>query len=680
MQFLESLLPAHFTRLNRIIFFLSLLFSFLSLIALLNISPNDEDASRKLLATLAEEEQFVTRKFSNSLSFNEINRGENLYNGDTIVTGANSKAKIVFLKSKNILNIPQKGLVKIEEGESGENIEIQKGLAEFVIQKDQKLNIIQGNEKLVITSTSGTNGSGKLFYKNDKLIVQVDKGQININDSKGNAQNIKEAESASVSVVEKVITKIVTSMLVSPKSEDNVDIWEGINLAWGFNGPIEVKLSKSPNFSDDIQKVTASTSPYKWNLPLTTGRYFLKVRAVDPKAKEEEVITLNMVSTNSISTYNPPTESLITLSPGSDLKLSWNQVPTEKYRVNVELSSGKKDSFITTQNEFLINNVKDSKITWNVEPLLKSGVYLDSNIQNIVNIKFEGQNKIQSPIEGQNFRFGKDKINFAWSSLPKENLEIKIANSEGAVLMEKTIQGQKLELVPKMPGKYTMELTSKDYPGVTPAIVNFNVQASAATWVSKEKIVLESIDPDNQIVDLKFDTLTKNLNELGLDVYSDELLKNKIRSDVISSKTIKFPIKNFGTYCVRIRGQENNPIWIPSESKCIVYIQQALFDIIQVPKNLIMKFVDVNGVASYSFEVPPVKRADIYEVQVFKDVAGKNLVYTDRSQTTVFKWPSRKAGIYFYRYRVFDSKKRSSEYSGTAKLVFPISPLSDWQE
>ena len=680
MQFLESLLPAHFTRLNRIIFFLSILFSLLSFVALLNISPNDEDATRTLLATLAEEEQFVTRKFSNSLSFNEVSKGENLYNGDTIVTGENSKAKIVFLKSKNILNIPQKGLVKIEEGESGENVEIQKGLAEFIIQKDQKLNIIQGTERLVITSTSNSDGKGKLFYEKNKLIVQVDSGQVNISDSKGNAQKINEAETASVSLADKVVTKIVTAMLTSPMNEDKIDVWEGINLVWGFKGPIEVNLSKSQDFSQELIKITAPTSPHQWDPTLTPGKYFLKVRAVDPRAKEEQPIALNIVSAHSISTFTPAHEAEVTLTPGSELKLTWNQVPTEKYKVIVEDQSGKKTDHTISSNEFIIDNVKDSKITWSVAPLLKSGEYLENNIKNVVNIKFEGQNKIQSPTPNQNYKFGKDKVNFAWTSLPKENVTLKIIDSEGTVVLDKTFQGQKTELSPKAPGQYKMELTSKDYPGVTPATVNFNVQAPAAIWTSKEKVEIESIDEENKTVDLKFETQSKSLTDLELDVFSDELLKNKIRTEKISSKTIKFSVKNFGNYCVRVRGQENNPIWIPSESKCIVYLQQTPFDIIQVPKNLIMKHVDVNGVDSYSFEVPAVKRADIYEVQVFKDLAGKNLVYTDRSPSTVFKWPSKKAGVYFYRYRVFDSKKRTSEYSGTAKLVFPISPLSDWQE
>ena len=45
MQFLVNILPAHFTRRARIIFFLALLFSFASLIALLKVQPKDEDQS-----------------------------------------------------------------------------------------------------------------------------------------------------------------------------------------------------------------------------------------------------------------------------------------------------------------------------------------------------------------------------------------------------------------------------------------------------------------------------------------------------------------------------------------------------------------------------------------------------------------------------------------------------------
>ncbi|MBY0416338.1 MAG: hypothetical protein K2Q18_19340, partial [Bdellovibrionales bacterium] len=221
---MKTILPTHFTRINRIIFFLSLLFSALAFVALLNVSPTDDNQSRKLLATLAEEEQYVTRKFSDSLSFSEVNRGDKLYNGDQIFTGDNSRAKIIFLKSKNVLNIPPRGLVKIEEGESGENVEIQKGLAEFVIQKDQVLNIVKGEEKVVLTSTGSGDNIGKIFYKKDKLIVQVNKGAVDLQNKEGKKESVKKDEVVSVSAVEKVITKIVSTMTSSPLPDQKVDI------------------------------------------------------------------------------------------------------------------------------------------------------------------------------------------------------------------------------------------------------------------------------------------------------------------------------------------------------------------------------------------------------------------------------------------------------------------------
>jgi hypothetical protein len=678
MQFLETLLPAHFTRLNRNIFFLSLLFSLLSLVALLNVAPKDENTARKLLATLVDEEQFVTRKFSNSLSFNEISKGEKLFNGDTIVTGDKSRAQIVFLKSKNVLNIPQKGLVKIEEGESGENIEIQKGLAEFIIQKDQKLNIIQGKETLVLTSNSTSNGTGKLFYNNNKLIVKVDSGQVSINDSKGVVQNIKKDETVSITP-EKVVTKIVTSMLTSPVDNQKIDIWEGINLVWGYNGAIEVSLSKDREFKQSVLKITAQNSPFNWNPSLGVGRYYLKVRAVNPKAREEEIIALNMESSKIIGNYTPEDGSTQNLKRGEALRFSWSQLPVEKYRIDIEDSKGQASNYVTTKPEFALNDIKDTKLTWRVSPMLKSGSFLESTDKKTVNITYLGENKIIKPNPGQNFIYGKDKIQFAWTSLPKEKLHIKIMGSDSKVLLDKDVQANQIEFGANNPGSFVFELTSNDYPSIPPAKVNFSVQSVAAEWLSKEKVLLTSIDPEEKKVEMKF-TTKASLPELELSIYSDEALKNKLRSGKVLSNTITYPVKDFGTYCLVIQAAEANSPWLPSSSKCIIYSSKRAFEMVATPKNLVMKFVELNGVASYSFEVPSVQRAEGYEVQVFKDQQAKSMVYTEKANTNTFKWPSKKAGIYFYRYRAFDSKQRVSEYSDVAKLVFPISPLSDWQE
>lgn len=163
MQKLDKNLSPHFKRRNRVVFLLALLFSAAALFALWKLQPKDDDQSRVMLATLVDQKQYVTRKFSNSLSFIEISKGEKLFNGDQIFTGDNSTAKVVFMKSGNILNIPERGLVKIEEGLYGENVDIQKGLAEFVIQKGQSMNITQGTETITLKTGENEQGSGKIF-------------------------------------------------------------------------------------------------------------------------------------------------------------------------------------------------------------------------------------------------------------------------------------------------------------------------------------------------------------------------------------------------------------------------------------------------------------------------------------------------------------------------------------
>lgn len=678
MRLIETLLPTHFTRVNRIIFFLSLLFSVTALIALLNVSPKEENQSRMLLATLVGQEKYVTRKFSNSLSFNEINKGEKLFNGDQIFTGENSRAKIVFFKSKNVLNIPPRGLVKIEEGKSGINIEIQKGLAEFIIQKDQTLNIIKGTETVVLTSTAAGNGTGKVYYNNNKLILQVESGQVNVQDSKGKQQNIKKDET--VSLDDNNIVKIVTAMMTSPASGDKIDIWQGMDIAWKNKGPVEVTLSKKSDFSDITAKITATSSPFHWNPPMEVGKYYFKMKSTMAKAKEEPIVELEMYSRYSITEFTPANDSTVNLKRGESLRLSWNAVPADNYKVTLYNADSTKNSFTTTKNELILAENKASLIQWSVAPFLKSGVLLQDSAKKSVKVTYDGENKILTPTDGQKFYFLKDKIFLSWASTPQEKMHLKIVDSKQQIILEKDTQANQLEFTPRSADHYFVELTSKDYPNIAPGTTKFTVEAIVAEWLSKEAVKITSVDPVEQKVEMKFEAINKNLKELELIVYNDEGLKNKLIAGRVLSKTISYPVKNFGTYCLQIRAFDKKSAWLPSAAKCITYSAKTAFDKMSTPKNIVMKYIELNGVGSYSMEVPVMPRAELYEIQVFKDMEGKNLVFTERSKTTVIKWPTKKTGVYFYRYKGFDNKQRSSEYSGMAKLVFPISPLTDWKE
>ena len=678
MRFIDSLLPAHFTRMNRIIFFLAILLSIVSLIALLKIAPTDEAQSRKMLATLVGVEQYVTRKFSNSLSFNQIGKGEKLFNGDSIFTGEKSSAKIIFTQSGNVLNIPPQGLVKIEEGSGGENVEIQKGLAEFVIQKDQTLNIVKGAETLTLTPKTNENGSGKIYFNNDKIILQVDSGQIKLASTKGPSQEIKKNETASVT--EGDVVKVETVMLVSPAWNARVDVWKGIDLAWNNKGPIEVTLSKKSDFSEIVGKMKVAKSPYTWVLPLEVGQYFLKVKGAAKNAAVEPVIPLEMHSPHVISDFSPANNAVVNLKRGDGLQLRWSAVPADKYKVTVVGMEGRTAIYSTTNASIQLQKIKGSSLSWSVAPVLKSGAMLADSEKNTIKLTYEGENKILSPKVDQNFYFNKDRILLSWSALAEERQQIRISDMDAKQeIVKKDIQGERFEFIPPSPGHYLFELASKDYPSSSPVSTSFMVTSKVAEWVTKD-VSLESIDEEEKKVELRFDSINRKLEELTLEIYSDPALKNKTRSSQVLSSTINFTVKKFGTSCFVIRPVVKTSFWLSSPAQCITYKELPPFDKAPTASTVIMKYIKINGVDGYSIELPMLSRAEFYEFQVYGDNQAKKMVFTDKSRGNVIKWPTNKTGIYYYRYRVIDSKNRNSAFSNMAKLIFPISPLTDLQE
>lgn len=677
MQFLESLLPPHFTRRNRIIFFLAIFFSFGSLVVLLKVTPKNETQKRTMLATLVDHDQYVTRKFNNSLSFMEIDKGEKLFNGDQIFTGENSTARVVFSKSGNILNIPPRGLVKIEEGQSGENVDIQKGLAEFVIQKGQSINITQGTETIVLKANENEKGSGKIFFDNNKMILQVDSGQISLNDKKGKVQEVNKNETFALEGDD--IKKVSGVGLTSPAWGQKIDIWKGLSLEWKNKGAIEAILAKDSGFRDIVGRVTAAKSPHNWTLPVGEGRYYLMVKPVSAKTKEGQSFPLEMYLSQSIKTFLPADRSSINLKRGEGVKLSWNEVPALKYKVSVRDQDGKMRVLMTQTPEVVVSAFKGGTLDWSVAPQLSTGAFLADSVTNHVNLIFDGENKIFSPKDQQNFVLGKDKIALIWSAAQNERTHLKIVDSNlNRVVLDKDTQDNKLEFVPETPGLYTFELTSKDFPSAGPTKVNFSVAARIANWELKAPVELASIDFEEKRVELKFLPVTKNLNEIELNLYSDEALKNKITSSKVPSTTIIYNVKKYGTYCFVLKPISKSPVWLSSDAQCIFYKEMLPFDRIANTKNIILKYTKVNGIGSYLINLPVVPRAATYEIQVFDE--AQKIVFADKSKNNIITWPSSKTGIFYYKYRVADNKGRLSSYSGVSKLIFPISPLTDWQE
>lgn len=675
MQFLETILPAHFTRRNRIIFILAILFSIGSFVALIKVQPKDESQTRTMLATLVDQNQYVTRKFNNSLSFIEIDKGEKLFNGDQIFTGENSTAKVVFQKSGNILNIPPRGLVKIEETATGENVDIQKGLAEFVIQKGQSMNITQGTETITLKTSDTETGTGKIFFNDKKIVLQVDSGQISLNDTKGKVQEVKKNET--VSLEGESITKFEGVTLTAPVWGQKIDIWQGLTLEWTNVGAVDAVIAKDENFTQIIGKITAQKSPYNWTLPLNVGQYFIMVKPAGKKNKDATTFPLEMFSAHNINSLLPADDSSLSLKRGEGVKLSWNEVPAQKYRVTINDQDGRSSSYLTSTPELVIPELKGSSIDWSVAPQLKSGVFLADTQKSHLNFIFDGQNNILSPKTEQMFIFGKDKPKLSWSAAKNERTHVKISNNNQVIKEMDTLETS-MEFSPEAPGVFTLEVASKDYPSANSAKVNFSMAAQIADWETNAPIELSAIDPDEKKVELKFKPYAKDLNEIEVSIFGEKELKTKIATAKVLSTTIIYTVKRFGDFCFVLRPANKSTVWLPSAVQCITYKQLAPFDGIAATKNIILKYKTINGTGSYLITLPVVPRAETYEIQVFDN--AKNVVFSDRSKENVINWPSSKTGIYYYKYRVVDSKGRASDYSAESKLIFPISPLTDWQE
>jgi hypothetical protein len=115
-----------------------------------------------------------------------------------------------------------------------------------------------------------------------------------------------------------------------------------------------------------------------------------------------------------------------------------------------------------------------------------------------------------------------------------------------------------------------------------------------------------------------------------------------------------------------------------SEEFCFNYIAAPTFDHTKLGHDTVMERMVHNGVDSYKIEVKKIPEAKKYHLEIYKDKENTELVYKVVSSEPVFYWVSAKSGIYFMHYRVLDKKNRWSEFSPNSRLIFPISPLSEW--
>ena len=676
MHYLESLFPEYFTKAHRLALLGAIGFSAISFFMLIRYRPSVEIRQQKTLAILVGQKEVVTRKFSDSLSFVDIPTGDSVFNGDQIFTGENSGATVVFSDSKNVINIPAKSLIKIERDKNGENIEIKNGLAEFIIQKDQVINIVKGSEVISLSSDAEIASVANVYVSGGKLIFNAKSGNI-ILDNKKSGKKEKITLNENIAVGDGTFTKAVGFEVRSPVFGDKIDIWSGLKVELAKSEPVDIFVSSNSDFKDVVTQTQIIKLPFRWFPQVIPGAYFIKLVS---KNGFEKVFPISFYSSYDVSQFKPASHETIQIQKGDKLLLSWNGGRAKKFKVKVKDYQGKETEYITSAPELMLQNVKGSSLTWSVAPMTKEDRFLAQSKENEVLINYTGENKLISPTGKKSFKLGEAPIHFSWNARTNETYKIIIKNNRNpSNIVEKVVTNNFFDFLPVSTGQNTFTLTSIDYPNLPSLDYSFDVRSVAAVWDATSPLEYKDVDEEKKI-EFGFESKMTDIKNLELKLSSSNIFDQNIRGHKILSKKIKFTMSKFGNYCFKINSIIPDSFVQDSEIKCVKFSQIPPFGSLTAPKNIVMSSKTINGVEAYLVEVPPVARATSFELQIFKDIQGSELVFTTRSASNKMTWVSSKSGIFYYHYRAIDSKNRKSDYSQMGRLIFPISPLSDWQE
>lgn len=670
MKIIDKIFPEHFSQADKGAVIASIFASVAFVTALMVVKPPATNGLNQPIAKVINFNNQVKHKNNGSVSFYEIINNELIQNEDEIFTGENSEAVVGFLNSKTKINIPSNSLIKIEQTDQGQTVEIKDGVVDIIIAKDENVNLKVNGVTNTITSTEAE-GRVKAYVSMGKLNVLPQVQGIKIKNEK---KEVKPLEmNKEVSIKDGLIRKANIFNIVSPRSGEEIDSYDGIKVKTDIKGRYKLSLSKNMSFTDTVKQISFDGDGINLSQTLDDGDYYLKLENAD----ENKIVQIKVASKYKLDGIRPADKEQVEIEPGQPLNLSWNKMDVDSYKIIIKDSLGNERSINADTNEISIPAIKGPQIEWTIIPNIENKKVNIRKTQ-LVNIKYKGQLNILKPNNGEKFKVATDKVTVNWNPIKGEETKIRILNSlSGEEFFAKNTKENKFEFKPNKAGTYEIEVSSLDYPGKTSGKIDITVTGSMADW---DPTLLKEFrsEEDDFRVDLKYTANTKEFNQ-PMVILKYKPINGKESSKTIliaDSKTLK--VKGFGDYCLTLTNKTSIPFFETSKDYCFKAIQQPIFEPIKKADDQVMAYSKFNGVDSYKITTPVVPRAVKYIIEVYKDQAMTNLVYTFNTKTPEVHWASNRSGVYYMRYKVIDAKERKSEYSPPSKLIFPISPLSEW--
>jgi hypothetical protein len=296
-----------------------------------------------------------------------------------------------------------------------------------------------------------------------------------------------------------------------------------------------------------------------------------------------------------------------------------------------------------------------------------------------VGLNFTGKTEFIDLTQKTKYKINEEKINLAWKGVTGEQYFVQILDVKNKqVILKKQTTETHISLLLESIGAYIFEVMSMDYPTLEKAEFSYDVSAPILIWDSRLQTEIKSAEQDEEIP-LRYKENLNFGNNASLHVRYSPMKAPPIAKTIKLRNDLKIKLFGFGQYC--FTGKLNTPVeyFLDSDDYCIKLIQIPVFAPLPKAKNAVLSTLKKDGIISYKLKVPRVNKATKYLFEVYGDGQGKKLVYSKNSSTPECIIRSNQSGVYYFRYKVYDSKNRESNFSTLSKFIFPISPLSDWQ-
>lgn len=670
MNLIDQIFPKYFSRFDRVSVVFGALVSISAIITMLRISPTQVGRNNKVIAELVSQSNNVRYRGAGAVSFYEANLNEKLQNDDEIFTGSDSHAVVHFIKSKVILKIPSSSLIRIEDDENGGAIEVKDGQVDIILEKNQSLNIKTGGEKRQIVS-SAKRTSVKLYNSKGKTELYTNDTGLKLKNNSGAFTTV--IPGSELKVVESKSNNKATFNIISPKAGDTVDLLLGMDIKLDKKGSYSVEISKSADFVKNIFSAEFVGSTYKLKSFLEEGDYYLKVGGKD----DSKNIPFKNYSQSKIRDYSPEDGSFVTIGPGEEVRLNWNNNSLKSFSVIVRDDKGQQTHYSTVKNELILNNIRGSSFEWGVYPEMDKNNFSNIKLPNRVGVVFKGEIPI-SKSDRSVFKVNEKNLDIKVGERKDDSNIVNISDVDtNTEILNKKINDSKFSLPVNKIGKYKVVVSSENYPSLKSAEFSYEVVTPVIDWDSSLPGEINSSD-EKVKTSLKYKANVENVKNLTVLMTYTPVSGSSVQNKIKAEQLGELELNGYGKYCFVAQPDASTKYIHESTPYCMKVNEVPEYSVLEKVKDTVLVFANNGDQESYVIEVPEVSKARGYQFEIYRDRMGKSLVYSVKTEKPSTEWNTKRAGLYFMRYRVIDSKGRSSKFSPLSKIIFPISPLTDW--